>query len=73
VEGECFGLPHGGIIASVVVGAIIIFVGLGLYLQASGYNVNFWPFIWPIVLIIFGILILLGALYRRRRYVESHR
>ncbi len=65
VESECFGLPHGGIIATIVLGTIIILVGLGLFLQATyNINVNFWPFI----LVILGILIVAGALYRRRRY-----
>ena len=67
VEGECFGLPNGGMIAGIVFGIIIILVGLSLFLQASGYTVSFWPVIWPSVIIILGILILLGALYRRRR------
>ena len=73
VEGECFGLPNGGIILSIIVGAIVILVGFGLYLQASGYTVDFWPFIWPFILIIFGVLILAGALYRRQRYTASRR
>ena len=64
VESECFGLPNGGMIASIVIGAIIILVGLTLFLQTT-YNIdiNFWPFI----LVIIGILIVAGALYRRRR------
>ena len=73
VEGECFGLPHGGLIVSIIIGLIVIFVGLGLFLQASGYAVNFWPIIWPLLLIIFGVLILLGALYRRQRYPATKR
>jgi hypothetical protein len=67
VENECFGLPNGGMIAGIVIGVIIILVGLGLFLQtAYGITINFWPFI----IIIFGILILLGALYRQKRYSE---
>jgi hypothetical protein len=73
VEGECFGLPNGGMIASIVFGAIIILIGFGLYLQATGYSVSFWPYIWPLIIIIFGVLILVGALYRRQRYAASHR
>jgi hypothetical protein len=73
VESECFGLPHGGLIASIVAGVIIIFVGLGLFLQASGYTVSFWPYLWPLIIIIVGVLILLGALYRRQRYSETRR
>jgi uncharacterized membrane protein YvbJ len=64
VEGECFGLPNGGMIASLVFGVIIILVGLGLFLQTTyGINVN----IWPLILVIFGVLMLVGALYGRRR------
>ncbi len=67
VENECFGLPNGGMIVGIVIGFIIILVGLGIFLQTT-YNitVDFWPFI----IIIFGVLILLGALFGRRRYNE---
>jgi len=67
VENECFGLPHGGMIVGIVIGIIIIFVGLGLFLQTTyGISIDFWPFIF----IIFGVLIVAGALYRQRRYSE---
>jgi len=67
VEDECFGLPNGGVIVTMIIGIIIILVGLGFFLQASfGISINFWP----LIIIIFGILILAGALYRRRRYYE---
>ncbi len=68
VENECFGLPNGGMIVGLIFGLIIIIVGLGFFFQASGVIVNFGSYIWPIILIIFGLLILLGALYGRRRY-----
>lgn len=58
-------------IAGLIFGIIIVIVGLGLFLQASGYVVSFWSYIWPIIIIIFGILILAGALYRRRRFTSS--
>jgi len=59
-EEECFGLPHGGAIVGLVIGIIIILVGL-----SSLLDIEFWPFI----IIIFGILIVLGAVYRySRRY-----
>jgi hypothetical protein len=67
MEGECFGLPNGGVIIGLVFGLLVIVVGLGLFLQASGVNVNFWTFIWPLIIIIFGVLMLAGALYRRQR------
>jgi hypothetical protein len=73
MEGECFGLPHGGMIAGLVFGIIIIVIGLGLFLQQSGYIGNFWSIFWPFIIIIFGILVLLGAIYGRRRYAETRR
>jgi uncharacterized integral membrane protein len=63
-------------IAGLVFGIIVIILGLGLFLQASGYieNFNFWNIFWPIIIVIFGILVLLGALFgRRRRYRETRR
>ena len=67
MEGECFGLPNGGMIAGIVFGIIIILVGLGFVLQETGYIENFGSVFWPFIIIIFGILILAGALYGRRR------
>jgi hypothetical protein len=68
MESECFGLPHGGAIIGLVFGILIIVVGLGLFLQATGVNVNFWSIIWPIIIVIFGVLMVAGALYRRQRH-----
>jgi uncharacterized membrane protein YvbJ len=65
VENECFGIPNGGVIVTIIIGAIIILAGLTLFLQTN-YNINIE--IWPIILIIVGILILVGAMIRRRRY-----
>ncbi len=73
VENECFGLPNGGMIAGVVIGLIIIIAGLGFFLQASGYIGDFWSVFWPIIIVIFGILLLVGAIYGRRRYAETRR
>lgn len=67
MENECFGLPNGGMIVGIIIGIIIILVGLSLFLQTTyGITIDFWPFI----LIIFGLLILAGALSRRKRYTE---
>jgi hypothetical protein len=66
MENECFGLPNGGMIVGLVIGVIIILAGLGLFLQAYGISIDIWPFI----IIIFGVLIMLGALFGRRRYIE---
>ena len=63
-EEECFGLPRGGAIAGVIFGIIIILAGVSWLL-----GFEFWEIFWPLIVIIFGILVLAGALYglRRRR------
>jgi len=67
MENECFGLPNGGMIVGIVIGIIIIIAGISLFLQTTyGISIDFWP----LILIIFGILILAGGLYRQRRYSE---
>ena len=67
-EEECFGIPHGGIIVGLAIGVIIVLAGLFWFLQQYGAipeTVEVWPF----AVIIFGILIVIGALYGiRRRY-----
>lgn len=67
-EDECFGIPHGGAIVVAAIGLIILLGGVIIILQQANLipsNVSIWPF----VFIIFGILILIGALFRtRRRY-----
>lgn len=63
-EEECFGIPHGGAVVGIVIGLIIILAGLSWFL-APYVRIE----IWPIVVVIFGILIVIGALYGlRRRY-----
>ena len=59
-EEECFGLPHGGIIAALVIGIIIILAGIS---SLPGIEIEWWPFL----IIIFGILIVAGALYSYSR------
>ena len=57
-EEECFGIPRGGTIVGLAIGVIIIFWGLTMLIPE-------WKDI-PIstfAVIIFGILILVGALY----------
>jgi len=67
-EEECFGIPHGGIIVGLVIGVIIVLAGLLWFLQQAKLiapEVSVWPF----AAIIFGILIVIGALFgMRRRY-----
>jgi uncharacterized membrane protein YvbJ len=68
MESECFGIPRGGAIVGIAIGAIIVLWGLITILQQAGIvasNVD----VWPIAVIIFGILIVVGALYGlSRRY-----
>jgi len=63
-EEECFGLPRGGAIWGIVVGLIIILAGISWLL-----GFEFWKIFWPLIVIIFGILVLVGSLYglRHRR------
>lgn len=62
MESECFGIPRGGTIVAIAIGLIIVLWGL-FAIFAPDVNV------WPIAVIIFGILIVIGALYglSRRR------
>ncbi|MFC1487359.1 zinc-ribbon domain-containing protein [Thermoproteota archaeon] len=59
-EDECFGLPHGGIIGGLIIGLIIIIWGASSLLDVS---LDLWPFI----IVIFGTLIVAGALYKYTR------
>jgi uncharacterized membrane protein YvbJ len=68
METECFGIPRGGAVVGIAIGAIIVLWGLIVILQQANVlpsNVS----VWPIAIIIFGILIVVGALYglSRRR------
>ena len=67
-EDECFGIPRGGAIVGLAIGLIILFAGLIWLLQQANLiasNISVWPF----AAIIFGILIVIGALFgTRRRY-----
>jgi uncharacterized membrane protein YvbJ len=66
-ENECFGIPHGGAIVGAVIGLIILLAGLIPILQYYGFAKGVsW---WALVLIIFGVLIVIGAVFTaRRRY-----
>jgi uncharacterized membrane protein YvbJ len=67
-ERECFGIPRGGAIVGLAIGIIIVVAGLLWFLQQAkliASEVSVWPF----AAIIFGILIVIGALFgMRRRY-----
>jgi len=60
-ENECFGLPHGGSIFGVIIGLLIVLWGISHFLEIS-----FGDFIWPFIIIVFGTLMVLGALYSMR-------
>ncbi|MCJ7633645.1 zinc ribbon domain-containing protein [Candidatus Bathyarchaeota archaeon] len=60
LEKECFGLPHGGTIVGLIIGIIIILVGVT---SLAGIKLE----IWPLLIIIFGLLIFGGAIYTLTR------
>ena len=60
---ECFGLPHGGAIVGIIVGIFLILIGLSAFYP----NIVIGPYIWAIVLVIIGVLIIAGAIYRTTR------
>ena len=63
-EEECFGLPHGGAIVGLIIGSIIVLIGLSWLIGAY-----LWRYIGPLIVIVFGILIVAGILSSlRRRY-----
>lgn len=61
-ESECFGLPHGGSIAGLVIGLIIILWGVTTVLE-----IEFGDYLWAIIVVIFGSLMVAGALYSINR------
>ena len=56
-EDECFGLPQGGTIFGLILGIIIIVVGISI---AAGID---WAIWWPLMIVIFGVLIISGTIY----------
>lgn len=61
VQDECFGLPHGGAIAGIIIGIIIIIIGLAMY-----YKIDVGSLIWPGIIIIIGALMVIGTIYGLR-------
>jgi hypothetical protein len=61
-ESECFGLPYGGSIVGLVLGLIIILWGVTAVL-----GINFGDYLWAFIIIIFGTLMVAGALYSINR------
>ncbi len=67
-EEECFGIPRGGTIVGLAFGIIVLLWGLIWFFQQADLiprNIEVWPF----AVVIFGVLIIVGALFGlRRRY-----
>lgn len=61
-EQECFGLPHGGAIAGILFGAIILIWGISMMLQQVGI-ISETLNLWYIIIIAIGVLIVAGAIY----------
>lgn len=61
-QDECFGLPRGGAIVGIIFGVIILILGFALLA-----NINIWRYLGPIAVIIVGILIITGVVYRLTR------
>ena len=57
-EEECFGLPHGGVIAGIIFGVIILVFGF-----AWLTGIDIWENIGPFMVILVGLLIVAGAIY----------
>jgi hypothetical protein len=55
----CFSSPNSGAIVGIIVGIIILILGVALLA-----NVNIWSYLGPIAVIIVGILIITGVVYR---------
>jgi len=73
MEDECFGIPRGGTIVGLAIGLIIVIWGAIWFLQQTNTfpgleNVSLWSLFWATLIVIVGVLIIAGAVYRRRRY-----
>jgi hypothetical protein len=66
MEKECFGLPHGGAIFGLVIGVIILLWGISTLAHQMNPTIAI-PDFWYIVIIIFGVLLIAGAIYGMRR------
>jgi uncharacterized membrane protein YvbJ len=67
MEEECFGLPRGGAVFTVLIGVAVVMIGVVYLLgQYYGWSVDVWQSFGPSIIIIIGILVVVGALYRAR-------
>ncbi len=64
-EEDCFGLPNGNAIGGIILGIVVLLWGLTMILDIT---FNFWY----IILIIFGVLMISGALYKITRPKSSY-
>jgi len=68
IEDECFGIPRGSTVVGLAFGIIILLVG-GIWFLQQAQLIPETVEIWPFVVMMFGIVIIVGALYGlRRRY-----
>ena len=67
VEKECFGLPHGRSVFGLFIGAVIILAGFIFLLQRMGLITEDFEVLWPFIVIVFGILFVVGAIYTLSR------
>ena len=69
-EQECFGLPHGGSIVGLAIGIIVLL--WGVFTLADSMNwIEQTPSLWFVILIIFGVLLITGAIYGISRRKKS--
>jgi len=66
-EEECFGLPHGGAIVGLIIGIIIILVGLSFVPGILPPGIEIWNYLWALIIIVIGILVIAGTLYSLSR------
>jgi len=65
MEEGCFGLPRGGAVFTILIGLAVVIIGVAYLLgQYYGWSVDVWQSFGPAMIIIIGILIVVGALYR---------
>ena len=68
MEDQCFGIPRGGTVVGLAIGLIILLSGLIWFLQQANV-VSEGVSVWPFAIIVFGLLIVIGAVFGlRRRY-----
>ena len=60
IEDECFGIPRGTSIFWLLIGVGIILWGIS---EIYGIKIEFWP----MIIVIFGLLVVVGAFYRLTR------